>query len=472
MDLALSLDNNSKEPLYQQIYNQIKNEITEGKLLPGQRLPSARSFAMFLQVSRSTVDLAYEQLRAEGYIEARQRSGFFICELASYNVHEIYSERLTDEVNESDNSVAKKESTTKQQYSYKTDFSPYEIDMSVFPTGTWKKISREVISREDLLQKGDAQGDKNLRETLCRYLYNARGVKCLPEQIIVGAGNDYLLLLLEKIMGQRQKVAVENPSYKRACQIFNSFSYELCYVGMDEKGMLPEVLDTLGATLVYCMPSHQFPMGVTMTVGRRMELLKWATRTGGYLIEDDYDSEFRYKGRPIPSLQSMDTSGRVIYMGTFSKSISSAWRFSYMVLPMELLEIYKEKVGFYSCTVSRFDQQILTEFISEGYFERHLNRMRKHYREKRDYILKLLIPFQKCFEISGEDSGLHLVLKDKQNREDEELVLKAKDEGVRVYGLNELMFKKEKTSTVILGYGRLSLEEIEDGINKLKEAWL
>ena len=268
---------------------------------------------------------------------------------------------------------------------------------------------------------------------------------------------------------------MDSLTYKRAYKIFDSFAYPITTLPLDENGTVVSKLYDTDARLVYVMPARQYPLGAVMPIGRRSELLKWANKENGrYLIEDDYDSEFRYKGKPIPSLQALDKNGKVIYLGTFSKAIAPAIRVSYMVLPQNLLEEYNNKCYFYSTTVSRIDQKILEEFIRGGYFERYLNKMRKVYREKHDVILEALEPFRGEFEIIGENAGLHVLLKDKKQRPEKELIEAAAESGVKIYGLSDFVICEEdnkERSTVLLGYGALSMEEILEGIGKLKNAW-
>ncbi len=470
LELTIELKADSSKCLYEQIYEHIRKEIKEGKLLQGERLPSTRSLAESLQIARSTVELAYEQLLSEGYIESQPYRGYFVSK-----VEELF--QLVEPKEAKSSEVIKKEPVTdKVIYTY--DFSPTQIDMSQFPFSVWRKIHKNVLSdgNEKLYAQGNARGDYGLRETIARYLHASRGVNCTPEQVIVGAGNDYLLMLLEKILGPQIPIAMENPTYKRAYQIFQSFQYPITTVDMDENGMKVEELRKSKARLVYVMPSHQYPTGVVMPIGRRGELLKWASEQADrYLIEDDYDSEFRYRGKPIPSLQASDKNDRVIYMGTFSKSIAPAIRVSYMVLPMKLVEEYEKKCAFYSTTVSRIEQKILDEFIKEGYFERHLNKMRKCYKDKHDYLLELLEPFEKHFSITGENAGLHLLLTAKEEVSEDTLIKKAMQHGVKVYGLSESYVnggKEGQKGTILLGYGGLTKQEIEEGVIALKEAWL
>ncbi len=467
-DLTIELQTDSEKCLYEQIYEYIRSEIREGKLLQGERLPSTRSLAEYLQVSRSTVDMAYEQLLSEGYIESRPYRGFFVCKI---------EELLDLEEKIAAGEKGEQKDTYTDGTRYICDFSPTKIDMTHFPFSVWKRITKNILSDSNskLFSQGDVQGDYSLRETIARYLHASRGVNCSPEQIIIGAGNDYLLMLLEKILGREIPIAMENPTYKRAYQIFQSFAYPITTIPMDENGMLVSELKKAEVELAYVMPSHQYPTGTVMPIGRRSELLKWANeKENRYLIEDDYDSEFRYKGKPIPSLQSSDKSGKVIYMGTFSKAIAPAIRVSYMVLPAGVLKRYKEQCYFYSTTVSRIDQKILGEFIKEGYFERYLNKMRKCYKEKHDYLLEQLKPFQRSFVITGENAGLHLLLTSKKNVSEQKLIEAAEAVGIKVYGLSESFVgeKKESAATVILGYGGLGISDIEVGVTALKKAWL
>jgi len=474
-DLTIRLTEEKDKCLYQQIYEYIRDEIRTGKLLAGEKLPSTRSLAEYLQVARSTVDLSYSQLVAEGYVEARPCKGYFVSpveELLELSV------RKPEKTARGADLTSHRENSRQVRY----DFSPHAVSLRDFPLATWKKITRNILvdANSEMFALGDAQGDYRLRETISRYLHSSRGVNCRPEQIIVGAGTDYLFMLLEKILGRHVPVAMEEPTYQRAYRIFQSFAYEIITVPMDGSGMKVEELQKTHARLAYVMPSHQFPTGIVMPIGRRMELLKWAVEgEDSYLIEDDYDSEFRYRGKPIPSLQASDLNDRVIYMGTFSKSIAPAIRVGYMVLPERLLARYLENCGCYASTVSRIDQRILNEFICDGYFERYLNKMRKIYRERHDYLLGLLVPFEKNFKISGENAGLHLLLTSRQGITEEELLKAAMGEGIKLYGLSETCMNDKKEwgaghpfqNTVLLGYGAVEKQKLEEGIELLKKAW-
>lgn len=463
-ELTIPVDLNSKIHIYEQIYTYIRNEILEGRLTQGERLPSSRALAQHLQISRSTINLAYEQLLAEGYIEAVACKGYFISKVEKPLRLEKTKEQIMDPGMEE----------TKYQY----HFNPNGIDMKEFPYRTWRRITKEILidDSKELFSLGKPQGDLELRETISKYLFAARGVVCTPEQIVVGAGNDYLLILLQMLLNKDSKIAFENPTYTKAYRIMETLGFEVCLMGMDHNGIRMTELEESGADIAYVMPSHQFPTGIVTSVGRRNELLKWASeKEERYLIEDDYDSEFRYRGKPIPSLQGMDHNGKVIYIGTFSKAIAPAIRVSYMVLPERLMKEYKEKGRLISSTVSRIDQKILNEFIRCGAFERHLNRMRKIYKGKHDVLLESLKSFRKKFVIRGDYAGSHILLCAKYEVEEQWLKEQAKAKGIKVYGLSDYVIANGNYSrmpaTIIIGYAGMDPEDIEKGIGILKEVW-
>lgn len=488
MELMIPLNNQNERPLYEQIYQYIKDEIRNGNLKPSRQLPSSRELAKSLKVSRSTTQLAYEQLVSEGYLEAVPRKGYFTARIdgilppvsggqnslrQSFTGQNIQSKSFSGQAAGEMFSVP-----ADMEGRIAVDFSPRGIDLKSFPFSTWRKISRSVLKEEDtdVFLKGDPQGDLPLREAIRDYLHAARGVNCTADQIIVGAGNEYLLMLLSLLLTDSAGIAMENPTYKQAYRVLTGMGHQMFPVGMDKSGFQVSELYGLPASAAYVMPSHQFPMGIVMPVKRRQELLAWAgEKPGRYLIEDDYDSEFRYKGKPIPALQGMDRKGCVIYMGTFSKAIAPAIRVGYLVLPQTLLEKYLEKARFYSSTVSRVDQRILARFITGGYFERHLNRMREIYKGKHDALLSALRPLDEKFEIGGEFAGLHVLLKYRGEMTEEELVKTAARVGVRVYGLSGFFIDNrntESSKTVILGYASLQEEEILKGAGLLMDAFL
>ncbi len=462
-ELAVNLKLNQKTPLYEQIYEFIKEEIKNGRIGCKSKLPSARALANHLQVSRSTVDLAYTQLVSEGYIESSPKRGYFVSDISL-----LYQSRTNEILEE-----AKEESTDSR---CAVDFSPWGIELDSFPFNTWRKISKNLLSADnkELFSAGHPKGDIELRKSLCEYLYEARGVHCSPERIIIGAGNEHLLMLLNHMLGDKPKVAMENPTYIQAYRLFVQNGNTVIPVQMDRHGMKTKELNESGASLAYVMPSHQFPMGIVMPIKRRLELLDWAyQKPSRFIIEDDYDSEFRYRGKPIPALQSVDANEKVIYLGTFSKSIAPAIRMSYMVLPKPLLQLY-EKHSFYSQTVSRIDQMVVNEFLQGGYFERHLNRMRSIYKSKHDALLNDLRTWGDSVTIFGENSGLHVLMTADNGMTEEKLINVAGKAGVRISGISDYFINRLENyfkPTVLLGFANLSEKEIGTGLALLKKAW-
>lgn len=464
-ELTIPLKTSGGSHLYEQIYEYIRSEILEGRLTPGEKLPSSRALALHLQVSRSTVNLAYDQLLAEGYLEALPYKGYYVSRMEEPLRLERHSYPVLKKMGEPKEFI--------------WHFTPNGIDMKEFPYRVWRQITKEVLQddRQELFALGEPQGDGRLREAISRYLFAARGVMCASEQIIVGAGNDYLLMLLRLLFPENSRIAFENPTYTKAYTIMQSLGFLTAIVDMDENGMKVEELEESGANIAYIMPSHQFPTGMVTSVGRRNELLKWAgAKKDRYLIEDDYDSEFRYRGKPIPALQGMGGTDRVIYIGTFSKVIAPAIRISFMVLPYSLLEVYEKRGKMFSSTVSRIDQKILEEFINRGAFERHLNRMRKIYKGKHDILLEELKPFRKKFAIYGDHAGSHVLLEARFEVTEEALRERALEKGVKIYGLSEYIPETQRHKiyppTVILGYAGMDAERILSGIRQLSKAWL
>lgn len=458
---TIHLNNKLNTPLYEQIYRYIKNEIKLGALTYGEKLPSTRSLATHLQVSRNTIDMAYGQLLSEGYIESKEKKGYFISE-------------VTELVQYPSNEKTKKVTLNENKKKYKFNFSPFVIDINSFPYNTWRKISKNCfLENKDIFLQGLGQGDEPLRLAIAKYLHESRSVNCSKEQIIIGAGADYLLQLLLQLFPKKSHIAMENPSYKKAYKIFTGLNYQVTPIDLDTNGMNIKELSTIDANIAYVTPSHQYPIGIVMPIKRRLELLNWASSNENrYIIEDDHDSEFRYKGKPIPALQGLDANGKVIYLGTFSRAIAPGIRIAYMVLPNDLLKIYQNQYSFYSSTVSRVDQSILTTFIEDGYFERHLNKMRKIYKNKHDLLINSLKVFGDKIEILGENAGLHLVLRMHLNLTESEIIQIAEKNNIRLYGLKEYYIKETSkiyVPTILLGYANMTEEEITEGIQLLKK---
>lgn len=465
--LSIHLDSNKKIPLYEQIYQEIKKRILEKELQTGEKLPSTRGLAASLGVSRNTIDTAYYQLLAEGYIDTAPKSGFYVCdlELSDHGMDFSLPPTLPD--------ISVKETVVEQNL-IEYDFSPFAVDLSHFPYSIWKKLSKKVLDEEkDLFLSGDPNGDLELRTAICHYVRLSREVHCSPDQIIIGAGADYLLQMLSLLFRHMDihEITLENPCYRKAAIIFEENQMQLHTGTLDHHGLtIPSIAPETEA--VYVTPSHQYPLGIVMPFGRRSELLNWAIQSPKrYIIEDDHDSEFRYKGKPIPALQGMDRHNRVIYLGTFSKAVAPAIRVSYLILPPKLSNEYHRSLGFYSCTVSRLDQGILTRFLSEGYFEKHVNRMRKLYRTKHDLVLELLKPLvqQEILRIRGEHAGLHLVLELQKGITETTLLAEAEQQGICLYGIKKhyLPGAGSVPESILLGYSNLSETDITEGIRRL-----
>lgn len=489
--LTFSLNTTSAIPLYEQIYQEIKERIRDGSLPSAFKLPSSRALSCNLGVSRNTVDTAYYQLQAEGYIRSAPRSGFYVCDIEQTDSPLPLPSKNAPRSNaplavQQKNSL---QATTPPDFQY--DFSPYAIDISHFPFSVWQRLSRQVLSDErELFLLGDNQGDAALRAAICDYVCLSREVSCLPEQIIVGAGVDYLLQMLSLTLRALSltQITMENPGYTQAAHIFQNNALKVSPGALDEQGLTISSVSA-GSHLVYVTPSHQFPVGTVMPFGRRRELLRWAgSAPERYIIEDDHDSEFRYRGKPIPSLQGMDGGQHVIYIGTFSKAIAPAIRVGYLILPENLLKIYQKVCGHYSCTVSRIDQAILTHFLSDGYFEKHINRMRKIYRSKHDLAIECLQPLIQKYNLrlQGEHAGLHLTVSlPPDGIRENTLIQNAKKAGIRLYGIHShYLFgtpmidchispsshSLHKSDGILLGYSNLTEEDIKKGICLMADA--
>ena len=451
--LTTALDASSSVPLYEQLYRSLAGEMRSGTLAAGTRMPGKRRLAAELSVSVNTVDAAYQMLAAEGYLEPRERSGFYVQEYLAL------PERTESAA------PPQPEAAPAPEQPVRYDLSTRGVDPELFPFRTWARLQKELLySSPQLLTHGDAQGDPALRQALAEYLSEYRGVQCGPHQIVVGAGLEYLLGLLAPLLPG--PAAVETPGYPRALQVLQNNGVHCCCLPVDEDGLSVEALNRSDAAVCYVTPSHQFPTGVTMPAGRRAELLHWAAhRPGGrYIIEDDYDSEFRFDTRPLPSLQGMaGADGPVVYLSTCSRSLAPSIRIAYMVLPEHLLPAWRKKYRLYSGTVSRFEQQTLARFITEGYFTRHLARERVAYKARRDALAAALNTAFAPGELTlaGLHTGLNLLAKLKDPPPDAALRCAAEAEGVQLSLLSDYDLTGEAPSaagTLVLGYGSLKDE--------------
>ncbi len=466
--LTLIFNSDVKSPMYEQLYRFIRTEIENGKLPANEKLPSKRKLAAHLKISTVTVETAYSQLSAEGYLKSVPKCGYFIQPFERSLLHSASSILQ----------VYIQQNTSKESYQY--DFKTNVVDTKLFPFATWAKLAREVLaeSRDELLNVTHPQGAYSLRKEIADYLYNFRGVKADAEQIVIGAGSEYMMCLIIQLLGRNNVFAVENPGYHKIIKTLRSNDLMTVPIPLDGQGLSVNKLRETNAAIVHVTPSHQFPSGIIMPVGRRISLLKWANESDSrYILEDDYDSEFRFGGQPIPALKGLDRSGKVIYMNAFTKSLAPSLRISYMVLPPKLLEIYRNNFMFYSCNVPNFEQYTLTKFMKGGYFERHLSRMRNAYKEQRDVFIAAVSrsKLAEIIDIFGQDAGLHLLMHIKNGLDETQLLEKAKTAGVRVYGLSEYYSFQPcdcPKSTVVIGYTGVSREKIDAAVKLLENVWV
>lgn len=461
--LTYNFNDIGKISLYEHLYECIKKDILHGKLKADEKLPSKRSLAQHLKLSVITVENAYEQLLVEGYIYAMERKGYYVSALEEGIVNlpkrgMVYEKTETEEPE------------------WFCDFKTNTINASHFPFATWSKLMREVLAEQDteLLRPIPYNGVEKLREAIADYLYCFRGMSVLPEQIVVGAGTEYLYNLLIQLFGRTYIYGVENPGHQKISKIYqrNGVHYE--YINIDENGVSMSELENSGASILHLSPSHHFPTGIVTPIGRRQALLNWSVaKNNRYIIEDDYDSEFRLLGKPIPTLQSIDKNQKVIYMNTFTKSIAPSIRISYMVLPLNLVEIYKEKLGFYSCTVPSFEQYTLAKFISDGYFEKYINRMKKFYRSQRDEVIKAIeeSSLQDRVEIREENSGLHFLLKIDTDKSDGEMIHAVAKKNIKLSCLSEYLYLPDERfdHTIIINYSGVDSSKLPEVMKRLSE---
>lgn len=398
----IELDRGLKISLYEQIYEGIKRDILSGRLRAGEKLTSKRRLAEQLGVSLITVENAYAQLIAEGYVRSAEKSGYFV----QYTSEIIPLSRL-DGVSRPTDEEAPPEAEDSHA-------KPAGNLPESFPFTVWARLMRSVLLEKGtaLLQPVRNGGAEELCGAVSDYLYRARGFYVPKNRIIIGSGTEYLYNLLIQLLGREHSYGTENPGYRKPAKIYRLNGVRCEPVGMDRYGMDIGALEKSGVSVAHISPAHHFPTGIVMPISRRREIMAWAKNgQERYIIEDDYDSEFRWSGRPLPTMFGMDDGGRVIYINTFSQTIAPSVRISYMCLPERLYERWQERMGFYSCSVPAFEQYTLARFISEGYFERHINRSKKRYRRIRELVLGLMESFGDRVTVKEENAGLHFTMK-------------------------------------------------------------
>lgn len=476
--LTYNLTATGSDSLYESLYKCIKNDILQGKLCAGEKLPSKRSFAKNLGISVITVENAYGQLSDEGYIYSMPKRGFYVSDIdmvANLNT----SAKTSADANLFDDSASIACSP------YFADFSSNQTDSEIFPFTIWTKTVRSVLNdnRIQLMINPPCGGILPLRNAIARYLGDFRGMKVAPHQIIIGAGTEYLYGLLIQLLGKDLIYGVENPGYHKIGKICKSMDVSYRHVDLDENGVSIHELEEKKIDIIHTSPSHHFPTGIVMPVSRRYELLGWAAKKKQhYIIEDDYDSELRLSGKPFPTLQSIDVSGKVIYMNTFTKTLASTVRISYMVLPEDLAKRFYSELSFYSCTVSNFEQYTLAQFMENGSFEKHINRLRNYYQNKRDAILKELKSgsIGKYITIQEEEAGVHFLMHIQSDCTEAEIVEKAKAGGVKLDPLSRYYIKNTEKheqngqenpyeNTYVMNYSSVNMENIKKVVQVLSQ---
>ncbi|MCQ2588917.1 MAG: PLP-dependent aminotransferase family protein [Treponema sp.] len=465
----------TEESLYFNIYKKITTDIRSKRLLSNTKLPSVRKAAAFYNVSCNTIQNAYNQLLDEGYIYSKEKKGYFVSTFDSHILTNHAPKFPPNKPAKAENAPPSSNTIT---------LEANLTDTSFFPYATLRQLYREALSQKNnemLERSGNFQGEASLRNAIATWLYAHRGVNCSPDQLLIGGGtSDLIQLIIRLFTLKAQKSShnaflqpvffLEKPGFTTIKKIIEDSGCSTVEIPVTEEGAdLNTLLEQSKKTevkgnetcLLHLTPAHQFPTGVTMTAPRRNSILKWAQeKENRYIIEDDYDSDFRYKGIPIPALQGFDENQKVIYMGTFSRTLTPALRISYIILPHPLMELYKENFAYYKCPVPRIEQQVLADFIQGGYFERHINRAKKIYKSRRDLMLELLHKNFPAIQIQGEQAGLHFIAKIPQITE-QEFIQKAQKQNILIKGT--------ETGWLIIGYAHLSLEEIQKIFSKLSQ---
>ena len=480
MDLAIALDNNTAIPLHQQLYEELRRAILSGRLLPRQRIPSTRSLAKSLGISRTTVTSCYEQLLSEGYLETIVGSGTYVCAqlpddlLHSTPVESVQKTVLPIQLSKYAARLADMDTSLMSEPDLQISFRYGRPAFDHFPMQTWRKLlSRHCRENSTWLDYAtDALGYKPLREAIARYLSRSRAVQCEPEQVIITNGTQqalYLIMRLSIELGDA--IALEDPGYLSARRIFLSQGAKLLPIRVDESGLVVKDLAKYAnesIKLVYVTPSHQFPTGAILSLPRRLELLAWAQQNSAMIIEDDYDSEYRYGDRPIPALQGLAQTDSVLYIGTFSKVLFPSLRIGYLVLPQSLIALFARAKWLSDRSLPSLEQQVLTDFIEQGHLESHIRKMRSLYDLRRQALVQALkANFGEKAKILGEKAGLHLMVRLQTHLTDEEIIQRAARVGVGMMSAQPSYLNANCAGEFIFGYSELTQQQIQQGISRL-----
>lgn len=451
------LDESRKRPYYLQLYDYIKDAILKGDIMEGEKLPSLRSLARATELSITTIEQCYNQLLVEGYIYSRAQSGYYVSQVFSHSKKSLCQ----------DNELLSMEMPSPEITPYVTP-AAFKCDPDCFDLNKWKKCINRVINQypSALFFESHPQGEAMLRAQIARYLYISRGVSCSPDQIIIGAGTQQITNQLATILRKIgiEHVALEHPGYMPVHNIFRDRGFAITPVDVADDGLTIEKLPANIRTAAYVSPSNHAFTGAVMPIGRRYELLNWAMENNSYIIEDDYDSELRYFGRPIPALKSLKNNGRVIYLGSFSSTLFAAVRISYMVLPEEMAELFSSMAGDYSQTCSKLEQLALAVFMETGNYQTHIKKLRKLYSQKLDSVTRVFNEKAQSFiEVKNTSSGINTVLKIHSSKSTAKLKREAEDLGIPLVPLEKNMF--------IFYYHQIPLAEIPHLLETLIDTW-
>ena len=452
------LDYNCNKSLYIQLYEYIKENILTGNMKTGEKLPSLRELSQTLAVSITTVEGAYNQLLVEGYIRSKPQSGYYVAEIFS---------PAKENSGKGEPGFSKLRDYTRQD-------SPYLYDMECFDFNKWKKCAAKVLNQYShlLLFESDPQGEAALRFEIAKYLYRSRSVSAHPKQIVVGAGTQQITSHLSRILQKMkiQHVSLESPGYLPVQSMFTDAGFMISHIPVTSEGLLIERLPVNIPSAVYTSPSNQFPTGAVMPIGRRYELLRWAKKNSSIILEDDYDSELRYFGNPVPALQSLDTDGLVVYLGSFSSTLFPAVKISYMVLPQEMGEIFEKIKNQYTQTCSKAEQLTLALYMEDGYYYTGIRKLRNLYAQKLQLVLQSFNQMGHDFiEPIDTRSGISMTLKIRSSKTPEKLSEQAR--GLKLHMVPLSRITGEDTSRLIFYYNQVPLDLIRTQLEELIRRW-
>jgi GntR family transcriptional regulator / MocR family aminotransferase len=477
----ISVDRRARPPLHQQVYDGLRSAITVGRLAGGQQIPSTRDLSKDLGVSRIPVLSAYSQLIAEGYLETRAGAGTYVCKSLPEQSTSCHSPAITEHATRPSFRRASKRAealpslTNAPWVNARGAFSLGQLALDEFPLTLWTRLVSRTAKNAKIssLSYGQPHGRYDLRRAIASYLGSARAVRCSPEQILIVSGSQQALQIAAwSLLDPGDSIWIEDPAYRLARRVFELAGAKLVPVPVDEEGLHVEQGKQKDpyARAAFVTPSHQLPLGVTMSASRRLQLLEWAQQHGSWIIEDDYDSEFRYESRPIASLQGLDTDKRVIYIGTFSKVLLPSIRVGYMVVPEDMVDRFVTVRQTMDICPADLQQAVLAEFIDEGHFARHIRQMRLIYGERRAALaesLETLLSDE--LELHGDEAGMHLTVTLKKPGNDREIALRAAKQDLWLWPLSPAYQHLKPRHGFILGFGGVPASQMPRAARLLRE---